>query len=108
MATGTVIEDPRFLVLPHCGLCSPGTLGTRWWGECMLGNAFYIPPRHTNYGHGVKVYRKAENRAAGTSGEGDWHPVSAQLGELGWGGCKGSPVIAADLCPENLDAATHG
>lgn len=36
----------------------------------------------------VSKYRKVENRAAGTSGEGDWHPAGAQLGELSWGWVK--------------------
>lgn len=30
----------------------------------------------------VSKYRKAENRAAGTSGEGDWHPVGTQRGRV--------------------------
>lgn len=55
----------------------------------------------------VSKYRKVENRAAGISGEGDWHPAGAQLGELSWGGGEGSPVIAADSCPENPDVVRH-
>lgn len=74
MAMGTtVIEDPKFLVLP------PTTVGYAYWGpwgpgggvSACLAMPFTLKSYlHTRIMAMVTRNRKAENRATGTSGEG--------------------------------------